>query len=60
MTDLSHLLGAPLLPAGIGAALYTGTVTTVALYAALARTPERRRDARETLKVLLRRRTGGR
>jgi len=60
MSDLSHLLGAPLVPAGIGAAVYAGTVATIALTAALARTPERRRDARETLKVLLRRRTGSR
>ncbi|MFI1159337.1 hypothetical protein [Streptomyces sioyaensis] len=60
MPDLSSLLGNMLLPAGIGAALYAGTVAAVALTAALARTPSRRRDAREALKVLLRRKTGSR
>ncbi|MDF3302528.1 hypothetical protein [Streptomyces tropicalis] len=60
MPGLTPVLDTALLPAGIGAALYAGTVAVVALTAALARAPERRRDARETLKVLLRRKAGGR
>ncbi|MFJ6570721.1 hypothetical protein ACIQNU_25230 [Streptomyces sp. NPDC091292] len=39
-----------------GAALYTAVLATVALTSVLARTPDRRRDARATLTILLRRR----
>ncbi|MEV6685102.1 hypothetical protein AB0N28_07145 [Streptomyces sp. NPDC051130] len=35
---------------------YTGAVVTVAASSVLSRTPERRRDARATLSILLRRR----
>ncbi|MEI5134992.1 hypothetical protein ACWCO0_32330 [Streptomyces tubercidicus] len=46
------------LAAGTGL-LYTGVLATVALVSVLARTPERRRDARSTLTLLLRRRRSG-
>ena len=38
---------------GAAALLYTGTVTAAALTALLARTPARRRAAREVLTILL-------
>ncbi|MCX5381259.1 hypothetical protein [Streptomyces sp. NBC_00091] len=41
--------------ASIGAALYAIAVTATAMVSVLARSPKRRSDARETLKVLLRR-----
>ncbi|WP_433113679.1 hypothetical protein [Micromonospora sp. CA-246542] len=44
------------LAAGIGTVLYTATVTTAALTALLAPTPQRRRDARTVLTILLRNR----
>lgn len=43
------------LAAGLGTLLYTATVTTAALTALLAPTPQRRRDARIVLTILLRR-----
>lgn len=43
------------LAAGLGTLLYTATVTTAALTALLAPTPQRRRDARTVLTILLRR-----
>ncbi|MET8003943.1 hypothetical protein [Nonomuraea glycinis] len=46
------------LAAGIGAVLYTATVTTAALTALLAPTPQRRRDARTVLTILLCNRRG--
>ncbi|MBT8224751.1 MAG: hypothetical protein HKP61_09770 [Dactylosporangium sp.] len=42
------------LAAGIGTVLYPVTVTTAALTALLAPTPQRRRDARTVLTILLR------
>ena len=60
MSALLALLDGTLLPAGIAAAVYTATVAAVALTAALASDTRRRRDAREALKVLLRRRPGSR
>ncbi|MFF2848440.1 hypothetical protein ACFVT5_19265 [Streptomyces sp. NPDC058001] len=42
--------------AAAGAATYTGVLATVALTSVLARTPDRRRDARATLTILMRRR----
>lgn len=59
MTALLPLLDGILVSAVI-VAVYTVTVAAVALTAALARDTRRRRDAREALKVLLRRRAGGR
>ncbi|MDQ0760540.1 hypothetical protein QFZ32_006274 [Streptomyces canus] len=53
-----HGVGGTLLPVTISGALYVGTIATVALTAVLARSPGRRRDAREALKVLLWRRGG--
>ncbi|MEU7184556.1 hypothetical protein [Streptomyces sp. NPDC045369] len=37
--------------------LYAGVLLFVALVSVLARTPERRKDARTTLSILMRRRT---
>jgi len=39
--------------------LYGGILAIVALTSVLARTPERRRDARSTLTILLRKRRSG-
>ncbi|MER5492220.1 hypothetical protein ACWD6I_18335 [Streptomyces sp. NPDC002454] len=44
--------------AAAGAAAYTVLLGTVALASVLASTPERRKDARATLAILMRRRTG--
>jgi hypothetical protein len=52
---LPALLDAATLAAA-GATTYTAVLATVALTSVLARTPERRRDARATLTILLRRR----
>ncbi|MFC4070613.1 hypothetical protein [Actinoplanes subglobosus] len=46
------------LAAGFGTVLYTATVTTAALTALLAPTPQRRRDARTVLTILLRNHPG--
>ncbi|MFI6644936.1 hypothetical protein [Streptomyces sp. NPDC050504] len=40
-----------------GAVTYTGLLAAVALTSVLARTPDRRRDARATLTILMRRRS---
>lgn len=40
--------------AGVGTVLYAATVTTAALTALLAPAPQRRRDARTVLMILLR------
>lgn len=56
MSTLPALIHDGALAAGIASALYTAMVTTAALTALLARTPARRRDALQVLKVLLRRR----
>jgi hypothetical protein len=42
--------------AGTTGVLYATSVASVAVASIIARKPERRRDARETLKILLRRR----
>ncbi|GAA2258889.1 hypothetical protein GCM10010232_56710 [Streptomyces amakusaensis] len=42
-----------------GGLLYGGVLSAVALISVLAPTPERRRDARSTLTILLRRRRSG-
>ncbi|MFD5557450.1 MULTISPECIES: hypothetical protein [unclassified Streptomyces] len=55
MPVLPALLDAATLAAA-GATTYTAVLATVALTSVLARTPERRRDARATLTILLRRR----
>jgi hypothetical protein len=56
MSTLSALIHDGALAASTASTLYTATVTTAALTALLARTPGRRRDAREVLKILLCRR----
>ncbi len=56
MSSLPALIHDGVLAAGAASALYTATVTTATLTALLARTPARRRDAQEVLRILLRRR----
>jgi hypothetical protein len=58
MSTLLQSLHDGSLAAGTAGFLYTGTSATAALASVLARTPEQHRDARETLKVLLRRYSG--
>lgn len=60
MPNLPALLHDGALTTGVATLVYTGTVTTVALTALLARTPARRRAAQDVLKILLRRRGGQR
>lgn len=55
MQELVQFLHAGAATAGGVGLLYSGTVTVVALTAVLAPTPERRRAARQVLRVLLRR-----
>ncbi|MEW1858858.1 hypothetical protein AB0399_00460 [Streptomyces sp. NPDC088194] len=43
----------------IASLLYGGILAVVALASVLARTPERRRDARSTLTILVRKRRSG-
>jgi len=54
MSTLPSLLYDGALAAGAGALLYTATVTTAALVALLAPTPQRRRAAQAVLSLLLR------
>jgi hypothetical protein len=54
MSNLPTLLHDGALAASAGALLYTGTITTAALVALLAPTPQRRREARAVLSLLLR------
>ena len=56
MTALTHLFHATATDAGVAAVLYAATITVTAVTAIASPTPERRRDARETLKILLGRR----
>jgi len=55
MSNLPTLLYDGALAAGAGALLYTGTITTAALVALLAPTPQRRRAAQAVLSLLLQR-----
>lgn len=57
MNTLTTVLHDGALATGVGATVCTGTVAVVALVSVLARSEQRRCDARETLKVLLRRGT---
>lgn len=56
MSTLPEMIHDGALAVGAASALYAATVTAAALTALLARTPARRRDAQEVLKILLRRR----
>ncbi|WP_426513231.1 hypothetical protein ACPPVO_22965 [Dactylosporangium sp. McL0621] len=58
MPTLSGLIHDGAVLTGAASTLYTLIVTTAALTALLARTPARRRDAQQVLKILLRRRDG--
>lgn len=49
------LLSDAALTGGIAGLLYTGTITGAALTALIARTPARRRAARDVLAILVRR-----
>ncbi|WP_433359009.1 hypothetical protein [Streptosporangium sp. CA-115845] len=55
MTTLTGLLPAAAATLGAGGLLYGLTITALAAASAFARTPARRRDARATLTLLLRR-----
>lgn len=55
MPDLLHTLHGGSILVGTASALYALTITATALTSVLARSQERRRDARATLEVLLRR-----
>jgi len=55
MTAITSLSHATAIGAALAAMLYSGTVAIVSVIAVAAPTPERRHDARETLKILLRR-----
>ncbi|WP_199834674.1 MULTISPECIES: hypothetical protein [unclassified Streptomyces] len=57
MSTLPILLTETAVLAAFTGALYTAGVASVAVVSVVSRSPERRRDARETLKILLRRRT---
>ncbi|SDN74787.1 hypothetical protein [Streptomyces wuyuanensis] len=57
MSTLPTLLTETAVLAALTGALYTASVASVAAVSVVSRSPERRRDARETLKILLRRRT---
>lgn len=59
MSELPALLYDASLLAGAASVLYSSGVATVAAISVLARCPKRRRDARETLAILLRRRPAG-
>jgi len=54
---LLRILGDGMLTAGGFATCYSTTVAVVSVTAVAARSPERRHDARDVLKILLRRRT---
>lgn len=56
MLELSQLAHHTALLAGVSTLLYALTVTLAALTAILARTPQRRRAARDVLTLLLHRR----
>jgi hypothetical protein len=56
MSNLPSLLHDGAMTAAMASLLYTGTVTVAAFTALMARTPGRRRAARDVLKILLRRR----
>lgn len=58
MPDLFNLLHDGGVAAAAATALYAGTVTAAAFTALLARTPGRRRAARDVLKIVLRRQDG--
>ncbi len=55
MTILTHLLHSTADGISVAATLYASTVAVTALTAIAAPTAERRRDARATLKLILRR-----
>jgi hypothetical protein len=54
VTTVVQLIHNVVLTTGAAGALYTAAVATTAVASVFARNPERRRDAHETLKILLR------
>ncbi|MEU8624640.1 hypothetical protein [Streptomyces sp. NPDC048669] len=56
MSEISRLLYYTATVSGCAGLLYTGVLFVVALVSVLASTPERRKDARATLGILVRRR----
>ncbi|MEV0266355.1 hypothetical protein AB0I49_34110 [Streptomyces sp. NPDC050617] len=57
MPQLPHLLYYTAALSGCAGLLYTGVLFIVALVSVLASAPERRKDARTTLSILVRRRS---
>ncbi|MBQ0827879.1 hypothetical protein [Streptomyces tagetis] len=57
MSEIPELLSYVAALSGCAGLLYTGILFVVALVSVLASTPERRKDARTTLGILLRRRS---
>ncbi|GLI00240.1 hypothetical protein [Phytohabitans aurantiacus] len=53
MSNLPAVLHNSALAASLASLLYTATVTTAALTALIARTPQRRRNAQDVLKILI-------
>ncbi|WP_432015609.1 hypothetical protein [Streptomyces cucumeris] len=56
MSSFFDLLQGGTVLTGLVGASYAGTVAAVALMSVLVKNPQRRRDARETLRLLVRRR----
>ncbi len=54
MSEIPHALCSAATLGGCATLLYTGVLITVALVSVLARTPQRRKDARSTLGILVR------
>ncbi|MFJ6658490.1 hypothetical protein ACIQNG_19345 [Streptomyces sp. NPDC091377] len=57
MSEIPQLLYYTAALSGCAGVLYTGVLFAVALVSVLAPTPERRKDARTTLTILMRRRS---
>ncbi|MGW2766122.1 hypothetical protein [Streptomyces sp. NPDC001275] len=57
MSQIPQLLYYTAALSGCASLLYTGVLFVVALVSVLASTPERRKDARTTLSILVRRRS---
>ncbi|MFF4557726.1 hypothetical protein [Streptomyces sp. NPDC001422] len=57
MSEISQTLSCTAALSGCAGLLYAGVLFTVALVSVLAPTPQRRKDARTTLAILVRRRS---
>ncbi|MFG3409487.1 hypothetical protein [Streptomyces sp. NPDC048142] len=57
MSQFPHLLYCSMALSGVSIALYSVVLVAVALVSVLASAPDRRKDARTTLSILVRRRS---